>query len=177
MGASRAAEARGLTWSCTTAALLLLPLVLATLLPDATLLWLVPLLLLSTSCPRSQASTTASGCGPQYGASTAPGTSGTSLGMSSSGALPPLGMKATLDAALAWRVAAWCAARAVRRRGAGLLAARQNEPESTKILTGIKEGERVATSNLADLYDGAEVRASGAAGAAPAPGAGSRSGK
>ena len=37
------------------------------------------------------------------------------------------------------------------------LAARQNQPESTKILTGIKEGERVATSNLADLYDGAEV--------------------
>ncbi len=57
------------------------------------------------------------------------------------------------------------------------LAARQNEPESTKILTGIKEGERVATSNLADLYDGADVNASGAAGATPAPGAGSRSGK
>jgi hypothetical protein len=37
------------------------------------------------------------------------------------------------------------------------LAARQNQPESTKILTGIKEGERVATSNLADLYDGAVV--------------------
>ena len=40
------------------------------------------------------------------------------------------------------------------------LAARQNQPESTKILTGIKEGERVATSNLADLYDGAPVTAS-----------------
>jgi membrane fusion protein, multidrug efflux system len=37
------------------------------------------------------------------------------------------------------------------------LAARQNQPDSTKILTGIKEGERVATSNLADLYDGAVV--------------------
>ena len=37
------------------------------------------------------------------------------------------------------------------------LAARQNQPESTKILTGIKEGERVATSNLADLYDGAVI--------------------
>jgi membrane fusion protein (multidrug efflux system) len=56
------------------------------------------------------------------------------------------------------------------------LAARQNQPETTKILTGIKEGERVATSNLADLYDGAEVNTSGAA-AAPAPGSGSRSGK
>ena len=38
------------------------------------------------------------------------------------------------------------------------LAARQNQPESTKILTGIKEGERVATSNLADLYDGAVIQ-------------------
>ena len=37
------------------------------------------------------------------------------------------------------------------------LAARQTQPDTTKILTGIKEGERVATSNLADLYDGAEV--------------------
>ena len=37
------------------------------------------------------------------------------------------------------------------------LAARQNQPESTKILTGVKEGERVATTNLADLYDGAVV--------------------
>ena len=37
------------------------------------------------------------------------------------------------------------------------LAARQSQPESTKLLTGIKEGERVATSNLADLYDGAPV--------------------
>jgi membrane fusion protein (multidrug efflux system) len=42
------------------------------------------------------------------------------------------------------------------------LAARQNQPESTKILTGIKEGERVATSNLADLYDGAAVSTGGA---------------
>ena len=41
------------------------------------------------------------------------------------------------------------------------LAARQNQPESTKILTGLKEGERVATSNLADLYDGAVVTVSG----------------
>lgn len=46
------------------------------------------------------------------------------------------------------------------------LAARQNQPESTKILTGIKEGERVATSNLADLYDGAVVTPG--SGAAPA---------
>lgn len=37
------------------------------------------------------------------------------------------------------------------------LAARQNQPDTTKILTGVKEGERVATSNLADLYDGAVV--------------------
>jgi membrane fusion protein, multidrug efflux system len=43
------------------------------------------------------------------------------------------------------------------------LAARQTQPESTKILTGIKEGERVATSNLADLYDGALVTPGGAA--------------
>jgi membrane fusion protein, multidrug efflux system len=42
------------------------------------------------------------------------------------------------------------------------LAARQTQPESTKILTGIKEGERVATSNLADLYDGALVTPGGA---------------
>jgi multidrug efflux pump subunit AcrA (membrane-fusion protein) len=41
------------------------------------------------------------------------------------------------------------------------LAARQNEPESTKILTGVKEGERVATSNLAELYDGAVVTVAG----------------
>ena len=47
------------------------------------------------------------------------------------------------------------------------LAARQNQPESTKILTGIKEGERVATSNLADLYDGAVVTP----GSGPAPAA------
>jgi len=38
------------------------------------------------------------------------------------------------------------------------LAARQNQADSTKILTGIKEGERVATSNLADLYDGAVIQ-------------------
>ena len=58
------------------------------------------------------------------------------------------------------------------------LAARQTEPESTKILTGIKEGERVASSNLAELYDGAEVNTGGAAGAAPAAeaGSGARSG-
>jgi membrane fusion protein (multidrug efflux system) len=42
------------------------------------------------------------------------------------------------------------------------LAARQNQPDSTKILTGIKEGERVATTNLADLYDGAVVAPTGA---------------
>ena len=37
------------------------------------------------------------------------------------------------------------------------LAARQTDPERTRVLAGIKEGERVATSNLADLYDGAPV--------------------
>ena len=37
------------------------------------------------------------------------------------------------------------------------LAARQAQPDTTKLLSGIKEGERVATSNLADLYDGAVV--------------------
>jgi membrane fusion protein, multidrug efflux system len=47
------------------------------------------------------------------------------------------------------------------------LAARQTEQENTKILTGIKEGERVATSNLADLYDGADVTPAG--GGPPAP--------
>jgi membrane fusion protein (multidrug efflux system) len=41
------------------------------------------------------------------------------------------------------------------------LAARQNQADSTKILTGVKEGERVATSNLADLYDGAVVQVTG----------------
>jgi membrane fusion protein (multidrug efflux system) len=41
------------------------------------------------------------------------------------------------------------------------LAARQNQPDTTKLLTGIKEGERVATSNLADLYDGAPVSITG----------------
>ena len=30
-----------------------------------------------------------------------------------------------------------------------------------RLLTGIKEGERVATSNLADLYDGAPVTIGG----------------
>ena len=38
------------------------------------------------------------------------------------------------------------------------LAARQ-QGNTVRILTGIKEGERVATSNLADLYDGAQVAA------------------
>lgn len=37
------------------------------------------------------------------------------------------------------------------------LAARQSQPGSVKILSGVAEGERVATSNLADLYDGAAV--------------------
>jgi RND family efflux transporter MFP subunit len=37
------------------------------------------------------------------------------------------------------------------------LAARQGDKGVTRILTGIKEGERVATSGLADLYDGALV--------------------
>lgn len=41
------------------------------------------------------------------------------------------------------------------------LAARQAEAETTKLLTGITEGERVATSNLADLYDGARVSIAG----------------
>jgi membrane fusion protein, multidrug efflux system len=41
------------------------------------------------------------------------------------------------------------------------LAARQTQAESTKILTGIKEGERVATTNLADLYDGLVVTVAG----------------
>jgi membrane fusion protein (multidrug efflux system) len=36
------------------------------------------------------------------------------------------------------------------------LAARQ-QGNTVRILTGIKEGERVATSNLADLYDGSQV--------------------
>jgi RND family efflux transporter MFP subunit len=39
------------------------------------------------------------------------------------------------------------------------LAARQ-QGDTVKILTGVKEGERVATSNLADLYDGAQVTVS-----------------
>jgi RND family efflux transporter MFP subunit len=41
------------------------------------------------------------------------------------------------------------------------LAARQTTQNRTKILSGVKEGERVATSNLADLYDGAPVTISG----------------
>ena len=36
------------------------------------------------------------------------------------------------------------------------LAARQ-EGDTIRLLDGVKEGERVATSNLADLYDGVEV--------------------
>lgn len=40
------------------------------------------------------------------------------------------------------------------------LAARQ-QGDTVKILTGVKEGERVATSNLADLYDGAQVAIAG----------------
>jgi RND family efflux transporter MFP subunit len=42
------------------------------------------------------------------------------------------------------------------------LAARQQQPEMTKLLSGVKEGERVATTNLADLYDGAPVTTGGA---------------
>jgi RND family efflux transporter MFP subunit len=42
------------------------------------------------------------------------------------------------------------------------LAARQVDAERTKLLTGVKEGERVALSNLADLYDGAPVSIEGA---------------
>ena len=57
------------------------------------------------------------------------------------------------------------------------LAARQNQPEATKILTGIKEGERVATSNLADLYDGAVVTPGGPGGTAPAAGADGQPGR
>ena len=41
------------------------------------------------------------------------------------------------------------------------LAARQAQSDTTKLLTGIKEGERVATSNLAELYDGARVSIAG----------------
>ena len=40
------------------------------------------------------------------------------------------------------------------------LAARQSQPELTKLLGGVKEAEQVATSNLADLYDGAPVTTS-----------------
>ncbi len=42
------------------------------------------------------------------------------------------------------------------------LAARQ-QADTAKILTGVKEGERVATSSLADLYDGAQVTVVGSA--------------
>jgi RND family efflux transporter MFP subunit len=42
------------------------------------------------------------------------------------------------------------------------LAARQTDAERTKLLAGVKEGERVATSNLAELYDGASVSVEGA---------------
>lgn len=41
------------------------------------------------------------------------------------------------------------------------LAARQPQADTTKLLTGVKEGERVATTNLADLYDGAPVTPGG----------------
>jgi membrane fusion protein (multidrug efflux system) len=41
------------------------------------------------------------------------------------------------------------------------LAARQAQPDQTKLLTGVKEGERVATSNFAELYDGAPVTITG----------------
>jgi RND family efflux transporter MFP subunit len=41
------------------------------------------------------------------------------------------------------------------------LGARQTQPGSIKILTGVAEGERVATSNLADLYDGSPVSITG----------------
>jgi RND family efflux transporter MFP subunit len=41
------------------------------------------------------------------------------------------------------------------------LAPRQGQPGNLKILSGISEGERVATSNLADLYDGALVAVTG----------------
>jgi RND family efflux transporter MFP subunit len=41
------------------------------------------------------------------------------------------------------------------------LAARQPREGHTKLLSGVNEGERVATSNLADLYDGAPVTMAG----------------
>jgi RND family efflux transporter MFP subunit len=41
------------------------------------------------------------------------------------------------------------------------LGARQTQPGRIKILTGVAEGERVATSNLADLYDGSPVSITG----------------
>ena len=43
------------------------------------------------------------------------------------------------------------------------LAARQNQGDVTRLLSGVQEGERVATSNLADLYDGAPVTIGGGA--------------
>jgi RND family efflux transporter MFP subunit len=43
------------------------------------------------------------------------------------------------------------------------LAARQPQGDAVKILAGVKEGERVATTNLAELYDGAAVAVGGAA--------------
>jgi membrane fusion protein, multidrug efflux system len=41
------------------------------------------------------------------------------------------------------------------------LAPRQTQQDATKIMTGIKEGERVATSGLGELYDGAPVAIGG----------------
>lgn len=41
------------------------------------------------------------------------------------------------------------------------LAARQAQADTTKLLGGVKEGERVATSNFAELYDGATVSVAG----------------
>jgi membrane fusion protein (multidrug efflux system) len=43
------------------------------------------------------------------------------------------------------------------------LASRQTHPDSTKLLGGVKESERVALTNLADLYDGAPVTIDSAA--------------
>lgn len=39
------------------------------------------------------------------------------------------------------------------------LAARQPQPQVTRLLGGVKEGERVATTRLGDLYDGAQTTA------------------
>jgi hypothetical protein len=44
------------------------------------------------------------------------------------------------------------------------LAARQPQKDMTKIMTGIKEGERLATSGLGELYDGAPVTLGGGSG-------------